>query len=151
MVDLSHNYTQIAHPVHFPEPILLSPLFGESCQYRILKAPMPYFLFKGAEPIVVPKGFVTDYASIPRIFWSWIPAWGRYGPAAILHDYLYSGERKRKVIDIRNPNNFITVNRYIADLYFYVAMRQLEVFWLKRNLMYGAVRLCGWPHYAGKK
>ena len=40
--------------------------------------------------IVVPKGFTSDGASIPRIFWSFYPPNRTdYLPAAILHDYLY--------------------------------------------------------------
>ncbi len=41
------------------------------------------------EPVTAPKGFVTDMASIPRIFWSMLPPDGNYAYAAILHDYLY--------------------------------------------------------------
>lgn len=37
----------------------------------------------------VPTGFVTDFASIPRIFWSALPKDGDYAYAAIFHDYLY--------------------------------------------------------------
>jgi hypothetical protein len=37
----------------------------------------------------VPRGFVTDFASIPRIFWSFLPPDGEYAYAAVLHDYLY--------------------------------------------------------------
>lgn len=34
------------------------------------------------------KGFDTDLASVPRIFWAIYPPFGRYQDAAILHDYL---------------------------------------------------------------
>jgi hypothetical protein len=37
----------------------------------------------------VPVGFVTDFASVPRAFWSILPPDGEYTYAAILHDYLY--------------------------------------------------------------
>lgn len=37
----------------------------------------------------VPVGFVTDLASIPRIFWSALRPDGSYAYAAIVHDYLY--------------------------------------------------------------
>jgi hypothetical protein len=37
--------------------------------------------------VIVPKGFVTDFASIPRPFWSIVPTWGKYGPPAVVHDY----------------------------------------------------------------
>jgi hypothetical protein len=39
--------------------------------------------------IVAPRGFVTDFASIPEAFWSFgLSAHGRYSKAAIVHDYL---------------------------------------------------------------
>lgn len=41
------------------------------------------------ETVRVPSGFVTDFASIPRIFWSLLPPDGLYAYAAIIHDYLY--------------------------------------------------------------
>lgn len=43
--------------------------------------------------IVIPIGFQTDGASVPRIFWNIIPPWGRYGMAAVIHDYLYRWQR----------------------------------------------------------
>lgn len=41
------------------------------------------------DPVQVPVGFVTDFASIPRIFWSALRPDGLYAYAAIIHDYLY--------------------------------------------------------------
>lgn len=47
--------------------------------------------YRGAtERFVVPKGFRTDFASVPRpVVWL-IPRYGAYTKAAILHDYLLS-------------------------------------------------------------
>lgn len=40
--------------------------------------------------IIVPKGFVTDFASIPQPLWSFgLSPYGRFSKAAIVHDYLY--------------------------------------------------------------
>src|ERR1700728_5433719 len=40
--------------------------------------------------IIVPKGFVTDFASIPQALWSFgLSPNGLYSKAAIIHDYLY--------------------------------------------------------------
>lgn len=40
--------------------------------------------------IVVPVGFVTDGASVPRILWNLYPPFdGDYDAAAVLHDYAY--------------------------------------------------------------
>lgn len=39
--------------------------------------------------VIVPRGFVTDLASIPQVFWSLLRPDGEYAYAAIVHDYLY--------------------------------------------------------------
>lgn len=39
--------------------------------------------------VKVPVGFVTDFASIPRVFWTVMPKDAEYTFAAIVHDYLY--------------------------------------------------------------
>lgn len=41
------------------------------------------------QSVVVPKGFVTDLASIPRVFWSLLRPDGEYAYSAIIHDYMY--------------------------------------------------------------
>ena len=38
--------------------------------------------------ITVPAGFITDGASVPRFLWPFLPSWGRYARAAVVHDYL---------------------------------------------------------------
>ena len=51
---------------------------------------MTYVIGDTNERIVVPKGFVTDYASIPEKLWSLgLSPHGRYSRAAVVHDYLY--------------------------------------------------------------
>lgn len=52
----------------------------------LLWMPNPGQPFK---PVHVPRGFVTDLASVPRMLWSIFPKTGRYAYAAIVHDYLY--------------------------------------------------------------
>lgn len=37
---------------------------------------------------VVPSGYRTDFASVPRFFWRIFPPIGRYCQAAVLHDWL---------------------------------------------------------------
>jgi hypothetical protein len=43
----------------------------------------------GYPPVTVPVGFVTDFASIPRVFWSLLRPDGLYTYPAIVHDFLY--------------------------------------------------------------
>jgi hypothetical protein len=47
--------------------------------------------------VVVPAGFVTDFASIPRIAWSIFPTDGDYTYPAVVHDYLYWSQQTSRV------------------------------------------------------
>lgn len=78
--------------------------------------------------IVVPAGFESDAASVPRLFWRTFPPWGRYTPAAVVHDWLY--------VCRHDP-------RAEADAVFLELMAHLRVPWLQRRLMFRAVRLFG--------
>jgi Protein of unknown function (DUF1353) len=80
------------------------------------------------KPVIVPLGFVTDLASVPRIFWSLLPRTGRYALAAIVHDYLYWVQDRK-----RNE----------ADRIFLAAMEDSKVDAATRTAMYQAVRLGG--------
>ena len=71
----------------------------------------------------------TDFASVPRMFVWFLPRYGRYTKAAILHDHLWSKEV---------PAGRIT--RRDADGMFRQAMRTLEVPFLRRWIMWTAVR-----------
>jgi hypothetical protein len=52
------------------------------------------------QPVTVPIGFVTDFASIPRVFWSLLRPDGKYTYPAIVHDYLYwTQTRPREAAD----------------------------------------------------
>lgn len=85
----------------------------------------------------VPRGFVTDFASVPRFFWRLLPPVGagthaNYGLAAVLHDWLYAtGKLPRKE----------------CDGLFYEAMRSLGVSRWRALAMYWSVRAFGWVPY----
>jgi hypothetical protein len=90
----------------------------------------PYRVGTAAGRIIdVPQGFETDFASVPRLFWRIVPPWGRYSPAAVVHDYLYHTSK---------------VSRKEADGIFLELMARLAVPRWKRYVMYWAVRLFGW-------
>jgi len=78
----------------------------------------------------VPIGSTTDFASVPRAFVWFLPKYGRYTKAAILHDYLW-----RELV----PQGALTHPE--ADGIFRRAMRELGVPFLRRWIMWGAVRL----------
>lgn len=39
--------------------------------------------------IIIPKGFVTDLSSVPRLLWWLISPFGDFIKASVLHDFLY--------------------------------------------------------------
>lgn len=85
--------------------------------------------------IIVPKGFKTDYASVPRIFRNIINSYGKHGRAAVIHDWLYSKECP------------LNITREKADKIFLEIMEEWGVSKLKRKFMYRMVRLFGTNHY----
>lgn len=85
--------------------------------------------------ISVPKGFETDFASIPRIFRIFFSKTGKYRDAAVLHDYLYKYQ------------GFGFWSRAGADKVFLQAMQDLGVGWTTRHAIHKAVRIGGWKYW----
>lgn len=83
----------------------------------------------------VPKGFKTDFASIPRIFRAIIPPTGKWSNASVLHDYLYTDGYK------------LGVSRKQADKIFYNAMIDSFVARITANIMWFCVRVFAFSHY----
>lgn len=91
--------------------------------------------------IVIPEGFYTDGASVPKIFWSVFSPWGSYFSAALVHDFLYS----------KDSDEFYPLkSRAVADKIFKEAMYNAGVGWITRETVYRAVRLGGWASYKTK-
>lgn len=88
--------------------------------------------YRGNEEVfAVPEGFPTDFASVPRPLWSLIPTYGRYTKAAVLHDYM-----------CRYPDA-AGVSRCDADGIFRKVMKELGVGYVRRRMMWAAVRWAG--------
>lgn len=85
----------------------------------------------------VPAGFVTDLASIPRIFWVWTPPFGRHALAAVVHDFLYTTH------SINTPTGRKHCSRALADDVFMEAMTVLEVRSSRASTLYAGVRVGG--------
>ena len=78
------------------------------------------------DSIVVPAGFVAEFASIPRALWSELSPVGEHTRAAIVHDYLYW---------------FQPCEREEADNLLMIAMKEGGVADLQRGAIYAGVRL----------
>ncbi|WP_108061099.1 DUF1353 domain-containing protein [Poseidonibacter lekithochrous] len=89
--------------------------------------------------INVKENFITDFASVPWPLTILIPRWGKYGKAAVLHDWLYWNQTK---------------TRKEADDIMLEAMDILNVEEWKKKLIYNGVRFFGffaWNSNQNKK
>jgi len=80
------------------------------------------------DPVTIPTGFVTDFASLPQIFWSILRPDGDYAHAAAVHDWLYWDQ---------------TRPRQVADQIFAAIMQDFDIDVGTLNTLYGAVRTFG--------
>jgi len=133
----------------FTSPLVVSPLL-DGRKWKLVR-PFSYHIGSeySGDIIWVPAGFVTDFASVPRVLWTFLPSWGRYGKGAVLHDYLYQflywmleQPQYESLFDHfsyarKNPRKF-------ADDIFYEAMLVGGTKPWKAWIMYRGVRLLGW-------
>ena len=93
----------------------------------------PFSYTGRVDTFVVPQGFTTDFASVPRpVVWL-LPRYGHWTQSAILHDYLWSLARSGQF------------NFYDADGLFNRSMRELGVPFWRRWIMWTAVRFAAGP------
>ena len=94
------------------------------------------YVYRTKEYIIkVPKGFVTDYASIPKLLRAIVLPYGKHSGASVVHDWLYSSTCN---LDISREN---------ADKIFLEILKEEKVNFLLRILMYTAVRTFGRSRY----
>ncbi|EJS4496084.1 DUF1353 domain-containing protein, partial [Salmonella enterica] len=108
----------------------------EHYRWRVFEPFEFYLSDDNSDVIEVPAGFVTDLATIPRIFWTILPPDGKYAKAAIIHDWMYDNALRTKKE---------------ADLIFLDGMTVLGVPRLKRKVMYWAVRWFGRGKYSQRE
>lgn len=87
------------------------------------------------QAIIVPKGFETDFSSVPRLPLAYLLAGEQAHEAAVVHDYLYGSK---------------TVSKKLADDVFLEAMKESGVSWWRRKLMWAAVAAFGGAAYAAE-
>ena len=112
----------------FLEPLKVE-LIDDSYNWRVLE-PFDYDIGEvGGEKIVVPMGTITDFGSVPRLFWNIIPPIGPATRGFVLHDYLYQIQ---------------TYTRSKSDSILLEALGVLGIKWFKRWSIYLGVRSGGW-------
>jgi len=117
--DIVENAKPIIEPIskeadNIYERVHVRPMHKD--RYKLLKE----FRYKD---IIVPVGFETNGADIPRIFWSLLPPnRADYLPAVIIHDYLCDLAEYKK-----------------ADEYFEMILKDLEIKHITRKVMVSTV------------
>lgn len=113
----------------------------ENRQVAVLTSDWEYCHPPTGEIYKVPRGYITDYASVP--WFSKHAGFSEFGPhkfAALIHDWLYSvGEGKGTEAEERY--------RKKADKIFLDALQQSGAGYLTRRAMFRAVRLGGAQAY----
>ncbi len=128
-------------PLHFlADPKFLDPLVLEYIDGHVWKLVSAFGYHTDCfivprTPIYVPAGFLTDFASVPRLMWRVMPPTGTYGKAAVVHDFLYRTAGMATKAE--------------ADSVFLEAMTALGVNRVVRYSMYWGVRLFGGCSYKG--
>lgn len=84
--------------------------------------------------VVVPAGFETDLSSIPEWARGLIPQVGRHNTPSVVHDWCYATRWRG--------------DRAASDRLFLELMRLHGVPWLRRRLMFAAVRAFGGGEWA---
>jgi hypothetical protein len=113
--------------------------FGDN-KFWIVVEPINYSVGQTSDVIVVPKGFVTDFASIPQALWSLgLSPHGKYSRAAVIHDYLYWSQ---------------SCTRKQADRLLLIAMKESNVGGFDEFAVYRGVDLGGsgsWNNNAAER
>ena len=127
----------------FTTPLILEFLDADKTEdnkrFKLVQAFQYYIGDEGSgDEINVPAGHPTDFASVPRIFWTILPPVGQYGKAAVVHDYLCDECIK---CGYQYPPGM--KSRAEADKIFFEAMGVLKVKKWKRYIMFWAVRAWG--------
>lgn len=114
---------------------ILSPLATERLGNRLWVLTAPFIFSIDGQIHTIPRGFVTDGASCPRILW-WLcaPVAGPFGEGAVIHDWLY------------NPDG-PDIGRLNADMALYAFGRFRGANVLQAQAVKSGVNCFGWRYY----
>ncbi len=114
---------------HFQTQVVARLVDNEDSGRWQLEMPLVY-VSKIVGVICVPAGFETDFASVPRFFFTYLLTGNTAHAPAVVHDYLY-----------RTPTELVT--RAQADATMLEAMEATKVPWWRRQLIYAGIRAGG--------
>ncbi len=116
------------------QPLLIPILHNGAEAYQLVE---PWSFFSMATDVVVPKGFIADGASVPRMLWSFMPPDGTHRAAALAHDWIYANKGF-----LAEPH--LMWERFEADDVFLELMLKALIAPWRANIAFRGVRLGGW-------
>lgn len=105
---------------------------GMLCALWQLTSDLRYYSDRQQMMILVPEGFITDFASVPRVPIAYWLNGGVAESCATLHDFCYSTG---------------CVSRATADALLEEAMKERGFGWVQRRTIWAFVRAFGGGHY----
>jgi hypothetical protein len=99
--------------------------------------------------VIIRKGFITDYASVPRLPFAYLLYGGIGNYAAVLHDGLYSNSSLVSICDFDTQLPF-NPDRAFCDDAFQAGLEARGISAWKSKPMYWAVRWKGEKYYQRK-
>lgn len=117
----------------FLSPLLLQEMDDKT--FKLLDV-FDYESDKARMIIRVPKGFSTDFASVPRLGMIYAMLGNVAHQPAVIHDWLYYAG---------------TTSRAVADAVFLEAMEVIGLNWFQRRMIYLGVRVGGWVAWNGHR
>lgn len=113
----------------FTEPLIVEVLDDDDRPFRVFKQLIYHVgTYPSDELIIVPEGFRTDFATVPRGFRFLIDRVGVHSKACLIHDVIVAYELR---------------SRKEADHIFFEALTVLKVSPIRKWTMYLAVRSMG--------
>ena len=107
----------------------------DGAEQWVLLSPLIYRSKYSNDLIIVPKGFKTDFASVPRLPVIYSLAGDRAHAPAVVHDFCY---------------RYKLFKRELCDKIFLEAMEDIKLNFFIREMMYLGVRLGGGFNYDNK-
>lgn len=90
----------------------------------------------------IPKGFITDGATIPKLFWNILSPFGRFFKSCALHDYicLMAKLKNNEAPNLKEGINIATPYRKRADTLLSLSMKKQGIKLWRRLLIMANVR-----------
>lgn len=81
--------------------------------------------------LTVPRGFITDLASIPKLLWSFLPPFGAWTKGSVVHDYIWESG----ILTLKEADDIFLemmlkegATKWKADLIYY-SVRAYAIWW----------------------